>query len=41
VIRIQKWWRKMSNQPRCDGCYFNALNQLAHMRIGGCLYEPE
>jgi hypothetical protein len=45
VLKIQKWWRKVSTrwykEPRCDGCYFNALNQLAHMRIGGCLYEPE
>jgi hypothetical protein len=45
VIKIQKWWRKVSTrwykEPKCDGCYFNVLNQQGHMGIGGCLYEPE
>ena len=44
VIKIQNWWRKVSTrlykEPKCDGCYFNVLNQQGHMGIGGCLYEP-
>jgi hypothetical protein len=45
AIQIQNWWRKVSTrwykEPKCDGCYFNVLNQLGHMGIGGCLYEPD
>lgn len=43
VIKIQKWWRNVhrSQKIRCDGCYFNVLNQQGHMGIGGCLYEPD
>lgn len=25
----------------CTGCIENQLNQLAHMTLGGCLYDPE
>jgi hypothetical protein len=45
AVQIQNWWRKVSTrrykEPECDGCYFNVLNQLGHMGIGGCLYEPD
>jgi len=45
AIQIQNWWRKVSTrgykEPQCDGCYYNVFNQLGHMGIGGCLYEPD
>ena len=32
--------KKTKKRKRCSGCYPNFQpNQLAHMELGGCLYE--
>ena len=33
--------KSIKKLPACEGCRYNAPEQRDHMRVGGCLYDPE